>query len=145
MRRKWIGIEMGEHALTHCLPRLQNGGGGRAGRHFASGGWQGGAAARWRAWARPFLTSRANQPQVRFAALAAHVWFIETGTPLPKPKRSACLGVHKGTAYYLLFNGILGDKSVDGGNVLTRRTLANCPRTTVQGDLRRGARLGRSG
>ena len=23
MGRRWIGIEMGEHALTHCLPRLQ--------------------------------------------------------------------------------------------------------------------------
>jgi adenine-specific DNA-methyltransferase len=23
MNRKWIGIELGEHALTHCLPRLQ--------------------------------------------------------------------------------------------------------------------------
>lgn len=24
MNRKWIGIELGEHANTHCLPRLQN-------------------------------------------------------------------------------------------------------------------------
>lgn len=23
MNRKWIGIELGEHAITHCLPRLQ--------------------------------------------------------------------------------------------------------------------------
>ncbi|MBS1782679.1 MAG: site-specific DNA-methyltransferase [Bacteroidetes bacterium] len=23
MKRKWIGIELGEHATTHCLPRLQ--------------------------------------------------------------------------------------------------------------------------
>ena len=23
MRRRWIGIEMGDHAATHCLPRLQ--------------------------------------------------------------------------------------------------------------------------
>jgi len=23
MGRRWIGIEMGEHAATHCLPRLQ--------------------------------------------------------------------------------------------------------------------------
>lgn len=23
MNRKWIGIELGEHAVTHCLPRLQ--------------------------------------------------------------------------------------------------------------------------
>ncbi|OFX59415.1 MAG: hypothetical protein A2046_07125 [Bacteroidetes bacterium GWA2_30_7] len=24
MKRKWIGIELGEHATTHCLPRLKN-------------------------------------------------------------------------------------------------------------------------
>lgn len=23
MKRKWIGIELGEHAITHCLPRMQ--------------------------------------------------------------------------------------------------------------------------
>lgn len=23
MKRKWIGVELGEHAVTHCLPRLQ--------------------------------------------------------------------------------------------------------------------------
>jgi len=30
-------------------------------------------------------------------------------------------------AYYLLFNGILGDKRPDGGNVLTSRVLALLP------------------
>lgn len=34
------------------------------------------------------------------------------------------LGVHDGRAYALLYNGILGDKSASGGNVLTRKTLA---------------------
>jgi adenine-specific DNA-methyltransferase len=23
MKRRWIGVELGEHATTHCLPRLQ--------------------------------------------------------------------------------------------------------------------------
>ena len=32
--------------------------------------------------------------------------------------RSPLLGVHNGAAYYLLYNGILKDKSVAGGNVL---------------------------
>src|SRR3546814_5088267 len=34
------------------------------------------------------------------------------------------LGIHDGRAYALLYNGILGDKRPDGGNVLTRATLA---------------------
>ncbi len=58
---------------------------------------------------------------LKFADLAAHVFFTETGTPLPKRSngRSPLLGVHQGKAVYLLFNGILGDKRPDGGNVLT--------------------------
>ena len=34
------------------------------------------------------------------------------------------LGIHDGRAFALLYNGILGDKRPDGGNVLTRSTLA---------------------
>ena len=34
------------------------------------------------------------------------------------------LGVAEGVAYALLYNGILGDKSVTGGNVLTSSLLA---------------------
>ena len=66
---------------------------------------------------------------VKFRDLAHHVFFTETGEPLSKPnaKTSPLLGVHNGRAVYLLFNGILGDKSVNGGNVLTSRTLALLP------------------
>jgi len=31
-------------------------------------------------------------------------------------------------AVYLLYNGILGDRSVNGGNILTTKTLALLPR-----------------
>ena len=66
---------------------------------------------------------------VRFADLAAHVFFVETGVPLPKRKngRTPLLGVHNGVAVYLLFNGILGDKTPQGGNVLTRAVLELLP------------------
>jgi adenine-specific DNA-methyltransferase len=37
------------------------------------------------------------------------------------------LGKHGDTAYYLLYNGILGDKRPDGGNVLTRKVLSALP------------------
>jgi adenine-specific DNA-methyltransferase len=36
---------------------------------------------------------------------------------------SPYLGTHNGVAYYLLFNGILGDRRPQGGNVLTRAVL----------------------
>jgi adenine-specific DNA-methyltransferase len=56
--------------------------------------------------------------------LAAHVWFSETDCPWNGKKNTPFLGIHHGTAYALLYNGILGDKRPGGGNVLTRETLA---------------------
>lgn len=67
---------------------------------------------------------------VTFAALAAHVFFIQTGQPLPnagEAGKSPLLGVHNGVAVYLLFNGILGDRKVNGGNVLTGHVLKTLP------------------
>jgi len=64
---------------------------------------------------------------VRFADLARHVYFTETGEPLPRERVSAkspVLGIHNGRAVCLLYNGILKDKSPDGGNALTQSTLA---------------------
>jgi hypothetical protein len=73
---------------------------------------------------------RINETKVRFADLARHVYFSETGEPLPKERISAktpLLGIHHGRAVYLLYNGILKDKSVDGGNVLASTTLEHLP------------------
>lgn len=60
---------------------------------------------------------------VSFAQLAEFVWFAETGTGQSPDKRgkadSPLIGVHEGRAIYLLYNGILKDRSVAGGNVLT--------------------------
>ncbi|MCL5104571.1 MAG: site-specific DNA-methyltransferase [Armatimonadetes bacterium] len=66
---------------------------------------------------------------VRFADLARHVFFTETGEPQADgfDYGSPLIGVHNGAAYYLLFNGILGDKSVSGGNVLTGALLKTLP------------------
>jgi len=69
------------------------------------------------------------RPGVTFTELAAHVYFTETGEPIPKRNngRSPLLGVHNGKAVYLLFNGILGDRSPRGGNVLTNAVLKALP------------------
>jgi adenine-specific DNA-methyltransferase len=64
---------------------------------------------------------------VRFADLARHVYFTETGEPLPKERvsaKTALLGIHRGRAVYLLYNGILKDRRINGGNALCRETLA---------------------
>jgi len=59
---------------------------------------------------------------VRFGELARHVFFSETGEPLPRERvpNSPFLGECRGVGIYLLFNGILGDKSASGGNVLAQ-------------------------
>ena len=56
---------------------------------------------------------------VSFAQLAEFVWFAETGSGFAGTADSALLGIHEGRAIYLLYNGILKDKSVGGGNVLS--------------------------
>lgn len=67
---------------------------------------------------------------VTFKQLAYHIFFSETGVPLKENANlnKALIGKYKGTAYYLLFNGILGDKSVNGGNVLTSIVLESLPK-----------------
>ena len=69
--------------------------------------------------------------EVRFADLATHVFFTETGEPIPKRPRgkqpSPLIGVCNGVAVYLLFNGVLGDKRPDGGNILTGKILEELP------------------
>ena len=60
-------------------------------------------------------------PAIRFGTLAAYLWFLETGSPHPSGKfDSPLLGTNNGTAIVLLYNGILGDRRPDGGNVLTQ-------------------------
>jgi DNA modification methylase len=67
--------------------------------------------------------------EVRFSDLAAHVFFTETGSPIPKRAdgRTPLLGVHQGRAVYLLFNGVLGDRRPAGGNVLTHEVAQALP------------------
>jgi adenine-specific DNA-methyltransferase len=66
---------------------------------------------------------------VTFAQLAEFVWFAETGTGYTgTPGSSPFLGTHEGRGIYLLYNGILKDKSVGGGNVLTGPVFDVLPR-----------------
>lgn len=128
MGRRWIGIEMGEHAETHCLPRLEKVVAGEPGGISAAASWHGGGGFRYFTLGQPvFLADGVINPEIRFATLAAWVWYQETRTPwVPDAgiKPTPLLGVHEGTAYFLLYNGILGDRRPQGGNVLTSAVLA---------------------
>ena len=75
-----------------------------------------------------FDESGAIREDVKFRELAEFVYFHHTGSPMPKGwKTSPLLGIVDGRAIYLLYNGILGDRSIDGGNVLTAPVLAELP------------------
>jgi len=75
-----------------------------------------------------FDEAGAIREDVKFRELAEFVYFHHTGSPIPKGwKTSPLLGTVEGRAIYLLYNGILGDRSIDGGNVLTAPVLAELP------------------
>lgn len=128
MGRRYIGIEMGEHAVTHCVPRLQKVIDGEQGGISKAVNWQGGVGFRFYRLGQPVFDEegRINRA-ISFSTLAAHVWFSETGVPLSRVPDSPWLGAHEGVGYYLLYNGILSDKRPDSGNVLTRRVLQGLP------------------
>ena len=125
MGRRWIGIEMGEHAVTHCAPRLNKVIEGEQGGISKAVGWQGGGGFRFYRLGPPAFDANGRiRSDVRFPVLAAHLWFSETGRPWTVPPQpSPFLGAYEGRGYAVLYNGILRDKSIGGGNVLTRRTL----------------------
>ena len=136
MNRRYIGIEMGEHAVTHCLPRLKKVVKGEQGGISEGVGWKGGGGFRFMKLGEPvFQEDGCINPAVRFNTLASYLWFLETGTPHPTGIfTTPLLGVMGGevneeaneesvakprTAIILLYNGILGDKRPQAGNVLT--------------------------
>jgi adenine-specific DNA-methyltransferase len=130
MGRRYIGIEMGDHAVTHCAPRLKKVVDGDQSGISQEVNWQGGGGFHFYELGEAIFDEEGQiNPAVKFHALAAHVWFTETHTPLESKgrKSSPLLGIHNGTAYYLLYNGILGDTTKDGGNVLTGKVLASLP------------------
>jgi adenine-specific DNA-methyltransferase len=125
MGRRYIGVEMGDHAVSYCAPRLQKVVDGEQGGISESVNWQGGGGFRFYRLGPPVFDEEGHIRQdIRFPVLAAHVWFSEVNHPWNTKSDTPFLGLHDGQAYALLYNGILGDKRPNGGNVLTRATLA---------------------
>ena len=69
-------------------------------------------------------------PEIKITSLAAHVFFIETGSPIPKRAngKTPLLGTFEDRAIYLLFNAnSAGFAQNDSGNVLTPEFLESLP------------------
>lgn len=122
--RRHIGIEMGEHAESLCLTRLKKVVEGETGGISESIGWSGGGGFKYCVLGEAAFDSFGKiNPEVTFSTLASFIWNFETGTHSKGDLSQPYLGAHEGKAYYLLFNGVLGDRRPKGGNVLTRAVL----------------------
>lgn len=120
INRKFIMIEMSEDSVMNViLPRLNN--------YLNISDIQSGYT--FYDLGETVFDENGNiNKNVDFKTLANHIWFSETKTPLLDFEKSPLLGVYNGTAYYLLYNGILGDKKPDGGNVLTQKIFDTLPK-----------------
>lgn len=125
MGRRWVGIEMGDHAKTHCALRLKKVVDGEQGGISKAVKWKGGGGFRYYDLGEPVLDENGDiRESIPYEVLAAHIWWQETKTAYGvHEKQTTFLGVHENVAYALLYNGILHDRSVGGGNVLTAKTL----------------------
>ena len=133
-KRRFIGVEMDSIIAQNCAARrlraliegFTSNSGSKRGRSIA--GLRGGF--RYCKLGNPLFDEAGSiAGEVRFPDLAAHVFFTETGSPIPARAtgKTALLGVHQGKAVYLLFNGVLGDRRPAGGNVLTHDVAQGLP------------------
>jgi len=83
MNRRWIGIEMGEQAKTHCATRLQKVIDGEQGGISKDVNWQGGGGFRFYNLGESIFDQDGMiNKNIKYEHLAAHIWFSETKTPL---------------------------------------------------------------
>jgi adenine-specific DNA-methyltransferase len=132
MQLRWITIEMGEHAKSHTAPRLKSVVEGTDPSGISIDvGWKGGSGFRFCTLGEPLFDADGNvSPAVTYTDLAAHVFFCETGSPIPRraEANTALIGTFQGRAIYLLHNAeAVGVASANAGNVLTGAILDALP------------------
>ncbi len=125
MGRRYIGIELGDHAETHCAARLRKVIEGEQGGISRSAGWQGGGGYRfYRLGPNAFDCHGRVSPDVSYEVLAAHVWFSETGTRWNQAAPTPVLGIHEGRAIALLYGISQSKGASETGAALTGKSLS---------------------
>ncbi len=130
--RRFILVEMDEKIASTVtaerIKRVSHGYTNAKGEAVAGLSPDGGGFQFCRLSAEPLFTPQGEiRSDVSFAELAKFVWFTETKCGYTGCADSPLLGVHEGRAIYLLYNGILKDLTVAGGNVLTPPVFAILP------------------
>ena len=151
-KRRFILVEMDEHiARTVTAARVKRVANGYTNAKGQTIDGLGDGFQFCRLSAEPLFAADGQvREDVTFAQLAEFVWFVETGTGFVNKTDSPLLGVHEGRAVYLLYNGILKDQSIAGGNVLTGPVFDILPRfagpkVIYAAANRMGARAAREG
>ncbi|MDQ3226744.1 MAG: site-specific DNA-methyltransferase [Chloroflexota bacterium] len=131
LRRRYLLVERERYAQTLIVPRLAAvAAGSDSGGVTDAVDWRGGAGFKFCVVGEGLFDQTGGiSSAVTFRQLARHVFFHETGQPLPVHHADdrPLLGNHADEAIYLLFNGILGDRKPEGGNVLTSSVLKSLP------------------
>ncbi len=132
MGLRWIAVEMGDHATTHVAARLEKIIAGRDPNGITKEvNWKEGGGFRFCQLGSALFDEHGNVNEVvTFSDLAAHVFFCDTGSPIPKRAKdsSSLIGIFQGRAIYLLFTpASMGVPSAKAGNVLTAAVLKALP------------------
>lgn len=132
MNRRFIGVEMEKASAEYAVERLKLTISGEDQRGVSQDtGWHGGSGFRYCHLGVPLFNEFGDiDAAVNFSDLAAHVFFVETGAPIPSKAsgETSFLGKHGGKAVYLLFTpGQEGAAREAMGNVLTPDALNNLP------------------
>jgi len=128
MGRRYIGIEMGAHAITHVVPRLKQVVDGEQGGISKAVAWNGGGGFSFYHLGETVFDEMGHiNSNISFSSLAAHIWFADTGKPFNGVANSPMIGINEGVAYYLLYGDILGENKPTTGNILTNKILNQLP------------------
>jgi adenine-specific DNA-methyltransferase len=132
MQRKFLAVEIEYHTDEYAIPRLRKVIEGKDSRGVTLDlSWKGGGGFRFCTLGEPLFDAQGNvTASVAFPDLAAHVFFCETGSPIPKKAKPGLsfIGLFQGRAIYLLYApDAMGVPSVRSGNVLTLERLAELP------------------
>ena len=113
MKRRYIGIECEETAITHVVPRLRKVIDGEQGGISKAVDWKGGGGYKFYRLGESLKVGGVMNPALTFKQLAVYVWFKETKTPVRADFESSMLGIHEGKAIYYLHNKTLTRKTFE--------------------------------
>jgi adenine specific DNA methylase Mod len=135
MGRRYIGIEMSDHARRFAAKRLSKVVSGEVVGISESVDWRGGGGFRYCNLGEPLFDADGGiSPTVTFPDLAAHVFFAETGQPIPNKAQDGnpFLGTFQNRAVYLLWSREGASKpGAHRSNILSAEALSVLPSPTA--------------